>query len=1009
MALFQKSVTKKYLKNLDNQKVSKAYIYFQNFYGDKERLKNIMQLKEENYQEGFLREIFVQTLGYTLNPDKNYDLTTEFKNLKDSRKADGAILKDGKAIGVIELKSTKTKDLESIKEQAFGYKNNQPNCKYVITSNFQSIRFYIDNAIEYEEFNLFDLSEDQFKLFYLILSKESILNHLPDKLKQETKFHDTEITKKLYKDYQTFKNRIFDYLVSGNPNYDKLTLFKKSQKLLDRFLFILFAEDSGLIPPNAIKKITEDWQNLTKLKIKTTLYERYQLFFSHLNTGEFYEDWGEIPAYNGGLFRYDEILDNPKLVLPDGLLQNNLPVLSAYDFSSEVDVNILGHIFEHSLNEIEEIERELTFPKLETLEKFTSKRKKDGIFYTPKYITRYIVENTVGTLCNQKKTDLQIKNLLIEDSFYQKNGKLNQKGKNLFEILQTYKNWLLSLKILDPACGSGAFLNTTLDFLIAEHKEIDNIISELTNDKIRMFDTDKQILENNIYGVDINEESVEISKLSLWLRTAQRGRILSDLSGDIKCGNSLIDDPEVAGEKAFNWNVEFKEIMDNGGFDVVIGNPPYVPIKQQLLNNRNFIKKTYQYSAGADLYVCFIEKSINLIKKEGYLSIICPNKFFGANYGKKIRLFIKNNLNLIKIWDLKDEKVFADALISTVVIVIKNELKKDNLVSIKQNKNYSIIPLFDSNNKIQIEQDYATSLIIKKLDKNSKLSEFATIRTGIMGFEYWKMKDIISSNTNEGYKLYTNGNIQRYTDLWSFSEIDLYKTKYIKPFLNKNKNYINSNTLELFSTYPKILVRGVANQISAIIDFEGAALLVAVHSIIPKADLNEYVILALLNSKLINWYHLKCFYSIRIPQGSLKYPISFFEKIPVPNINDAYKNAFKDKVNFILSKNSTIQLEKERFINRVNSNFDIMKISSKLHNFHEFNFKTFILELQKQKITINLKKQDEWQEYFESYKQKVNELQNKINQTDKEIDRMVYDLYELTAEEIEIVENATSK
>ncbi|MCF6366994.1 MAG: hypothetical protein L3J35_12435, partial [Bacteroidales bacterium] len=121
MSLFQKSVTNKYLKNLDKEKVSKAYENFQKFYGDKLRLHNIMQLKEENYQEGFLREIFVETLGYTINLDNDFNLTTEFKNLNDARKADGAILDTRGhvplAIGVIELKSTKTKHLESIKEQ----------------------------------------------------------------------------------------------------------------------------------------------------------------------------------------------------------------------------------------------------------------------------------------------------------------------------------------------------------------------------------------------------------------------------------------------------------------------------------------------------------------------------------------------------------------------------------------------------------------------------------------------------------------------------------------------------------------------------------------------------------------------------------------------------------------------------------------------------------------------------------------------------------------------------
>ena len=576
MSIFQKSIINKHLKKLNSAEVNLAFQKFKEFYGNKKRLQNIMQLKEENYQEGFLREIFVQVLGYTINPDENYNLTTEFKNQKDSRKADGAILKEGNAIGVIELKSTKTKDLESIKNQAFGYKVNQPECKYVITSNFQNVRFYVDNATEYEEFNLFEMADRStpgrvFTIFYLLLNKESILSHLPEKLKQETKFHEEQITQKLYKDYQSFKNRIFDFLVSGNPQYDKLILFKKSQKLLDRFLFILFAEDIGLIPPNAVSKIIEQWKQLQELEEYKTLYSRFQLFFRHLDTGHTYKNWGEIPAYNGGLFRFDEILDNPELKLPDGLLQNHVSVLTAYDFGSDVDVNILGHIFEHSLSEIEEMEKDLSgFDNPANLN--TSKRKKDGIFYTPKYITKYIVENTVGTLCKEKKEELQINGLLIDDSYYVKTlhaTSLNKKGKQLFETLQAYKNWLLTLKILDPACGSGAFLNATLDFLIAEHKEIDNIISELTGDKIRMFDTDKQILENNIFGVDINDESVEIAKLSLWLRTAKRGRTLSDLSNNIKCGNSLIDDPEVAGDKAFDWQKEFPQVFDKSKDQIV--------------------------------------------------------------------------------------------------------------------------------------------------------------------------------------------------------------------------------------------------------------------------------------------------------------------------------------------------------------------------------------------------------------------------------------------------------
>jgi len=722
MSLFQKSVINKYLKNLDKDKVNNAFDNFKKFYGNKLRLHNIMQLKEENYQEGFLREIFVETLGYTINPDENYNLTTEYKNQKDSRKADGAIIQDGKAIGVIELKSTKTKNLENIKEQAFSYKNNQPGCRYVITSNFQSLRFYVDDATEYEEFNLFELADNtkndgltrQFKLFYLLLSKESIFNNLPDKLKKETKFHENDISDKLYKDYKHFKDEIFKNLVKNNPQYDKLSLFKKSQKLLDRFLFVLFAEDGGLIPPNAISKIIEQWKQLQELDEYKPLYSRFQKLFFHLNKGHKYKEWGEIPAYNGGLFREDEILDNPALKIDDEVLLNDSKKLTAYDFNTEVDVNILGHIFEHSLNEIEEITAELQGEKTD---KSKSKRKKDGIFYTPKYITKYIVENTVGTLCKEKKEELQIKEIDFGGVYVKTHGrasqhnKLSVKGKKLFKTLNNYKDWLLTLKILDPACGSGAFLNQTLDFLITEHKQVDDIIAELTGETIRLFDTDKAILENNIYGVDINEESVEIAKLSLWLRTAQRGRPLSDLSGNIKCGNSLIDDPEVAGDKAFDWNKEFPQIFkspdkkkvfqkeiekepdyltlieknaklaqekakeainyskkvyeyaqkqkslaeeprnlystNKGGFDVVLGNPPYVRlqgIKANYEQESHFYEKNYVSAiSNYDIYVLFIEKSFQLINNTGKVGFILPHKFLISEFGKGVRSYLSEN------------------------------------------------------------------------------------------------------------------------------------------------------------------------------------------------------------------------------------------------------------------------------------------------------------------------------------------------------------------------------
>ncbi|MEZ4916031.1 MAG: TaqI-like C-terminal specificity domain-containing protein, partial [Chitinophagales bacterium] len=193
------------------------------------------------------------------------------------------------------------------------------------------------------------------------------------------------------------------------------------------------------------------------------------------------------------------------------------------------------------------------------------KRKKDGVFYTPKYITKYIVENTVGKLCEEKRAQLD-----ITDEAYQATTKRSRKK---LENLQLYREWLLQLTICDPACGSGAFLNEALNFLIAEHRYIDELSAKYNKDAFVLCDVEKSILENNLYGVDLNEESVEIAKLSLWLRTAQRNRKLNDLNNNLKCGNSLIDNPDIAGNKAFNWQKEFPKVfspVDLQAFHVVL-------------------------------------------------------------------------------------------------------------------------------------------------------------------------------------------------------------------------------------------------------------------------------------------------------------------------------------------------------------------------------------------------------------------------------------------------------
>ncbi len=554
MALFQKSVLNKFLKLQNQQAIEKAYKKFTKYFHNVEIQQNIHDSKEEQFQEGFLRELFVNILGYTLNPRPNYNLTTELKNEKGAKKADGAILQNGKALAVIELKGTDTKDLDKINIQAFNYKNNQTGCIYVITSNFEKLRFFIHNSVDHIEFNLFTLNQTEFELLWMCLNADNLLGGLPLRAKEESVLAEEHITKQLYKDYSTFKIAMWQNMVKNSPGADQLLLFKKTQKLLDRFLFIFFAEDSGLLPPNSISRMVKRWEVLKEEDAYKPLYEIFKQYFEYINIGRKGKSpQDDIYAYNGGLFLSDDVLNN--IVIDDEVLHPHVMKLTTYDFQSEVNVNILGHIFENSLNEIENV-----IAKLEgkEVDKSKTKRKKDGVYYTPKYITKYIVDNTIGKLCEGKKAELGI----IDEEYAKGRSKRKKETiRKLDKSLQTYREWLLNVTICDPACGSGAFLNQALEYLIAEHSYIDELESQLLGYSFEFPGVENHILEKNIYGVDINEESVEIAKLSLWLRTAQRGRKLTSLNNNLKCGNSLIDDPEVAGNKAFNWQNEFPNIF----------------------------------------------------------------------------------------------------------------------------------------------------------------------------------------------------------------------------------------------------------------------------------------------------------------------------------------------------------------------------------------------------------------------------------------------------------------
>ena len=569
--MFQKSIIEKYLSKLDANLLHEKYEKYCANYKNETKIANIRAVKEEQYQEGFIRDVFCSVLNYTIKPEPDYNILTELKNetknKNNARKSDGAICEENnesRVRAVIELKGTDTTDLDTVARQAFDYKSHHENCNYAIVCNFERLRLYVETQIEFIEFNLFTLTFEDFCILYLLLELNQLKNDIPLKLKHETLSEEKQITDNFYADYSTFKRSLFEDMIEKNPQTDKLVLFKKTQKILDRILFVLFCEDRGLLPANSVMGIIGDYQKLKEMGYGQPLYSVFKTYFDRIDKGYKSESDSSknIFAYNGGLFKPDETLDN--LTVGDDVLFIHSKRLADYDFESQISVDILGRIFENSLTEIEEVQKEIEAEKSGEKVEINNigKRKKDGVFYTPEYITKYIVENTIGKLCEQQRTKLN-----ISDEEVAKAQTKKQKD-TLNAALHEYQKWLFSLKILDPACGSGAFLTAALTQLKTEHRRVFDFLHAINNDSM-MFEeySDNSILENNLYGVDINEESVEITKLSLWLHTAQKDRKLTTLNNKIKCGNSLIDDSAIAGEKAFNWEKEFPEVFGGNSRD----------------------------------------------------------------------------------------------------------------------------------------------------------------------------------------------------------------------------------------------------------------------------------------------------------------------------------------------------------------------------------------------------------------------------------------------------------
>ncbi|NQY11718.1 MAG: N-6 DNA methylase, partial [Flavobacteriales bacterium] len=611
----------------------------------------------------------------------------------------------------------------------------------------------------------------------------------------------------------------------------------------------------------------------------------------------------------------------------------------------------------------------------------------------------------------------------IEEAEYLKNrkGRPTQTLKTLQTKLETYRDWLLTLTICDPACGSGAFLNQALDFLIKEHQYIDELQTNLLGGGFVFPDIENTVLENNIFGVDINEESVEIAKLSLWLRTAQPRRKLNDLSSNIKCGNSLIDDKSVAGDKAFKWEDEFSEIFAKGGFDVVIGNPPYVSSKGENFSESIKAYLTTQFNTSVyqiDLYVLFMERSLSLIGKSGKISLIIPNAWLNNLFLKDVRAFLINNSHLEEIVSMPNG-TFTDANVDTVILTYSLVTDDTNtrlcLCDKQEFENFGV-----ENQKEWLKNEEFTINITATKEIKNVLSKFKTNVVSLASFTsigrgvgvYHKRvghtKELIATDPyqsqlkeDETFVPYLRGkHVQRWHTKWDNNSFISYGNWLAEP---REPKFFEGDRIVLRQIPSKRLVATFLND-KFITDQS-----VFVARFMEQGEWNPQEVLSIINSSSMSFYFRQNYseFDDLFPKVKLQH----FKDFPIPKGLSNSNGKLGLLATLRLEKSDANFIKIQTFGKYIKQHLGIEELPRKLQNWHELDFAEFIKELNKAIKKADgekLSKSDEmdWMEVFEKKKAEAQTLKAEIDKTDNEIDQMVYELYGLSEEEIKIVEGS---
>ena len=678
--------------------------------------------KLENEEPNYLRfanTILHDILGY--DPESGHHKGNVEFVLDDSK---------GTALVCVEAKGTSTHDLfarqyrpnlafDTPIHQALIYKG-ELGLKYAICTNYRKFILLTEKGSKQpHEFDFEDIRNDTSKLreFIGVFSKTRLEAGFVESLKTESEVEKQDLTDEFYSIYKNTRLMLIQEFEDSGAS--KQEAVKYAQTFLNRVTFILFARDTHLtdnkdIFTDVIVSLMQGYGITSNSKMVWSYIT--DSLFNGFNKGS---EEPKLFGFNGGLFRerippdmkfYDlrEVTFFDESARAKPILKNNAPVirdnaspiivnllaLASYDFQSEIPVSMLGHIFENSIQEIEKL-----------LGMNTLKRKREGVFYTPEYVTKYICQNTILPYLSKSGNATDTVSLVTEYS----------------NDLPLLERRLKDIRVLDPACGSGAFLIEAAHTLLEVHQEIWQRKTQAnTADVNPLYDAVKEaemqfVVRSNIYGIDINTQSTEIAKLSLFLLTASKDEKLPDLSNRLVTGNSVISD------KSFDWEAVFPDVFsgNNPGFDVIIGNPPYV--RHESLHNKDTmdipqsvqldLPEKFAIPNKSDLSSYFYYHSIGRLKRGGMLGFITSESWLHVDYGRMLQQFLLDNCNIDTI--LRPTfNVFTEADTKTVITILRHETPvSTNPVKMKLLDDWSDIQNHDAHIKSQGEFEVGNWMI----------------------------------------------------------------------------------------------------------------------------------------------------------------------------------------------------------------------------------------------------------------------------------------------------------